>query len=431
MGLREDLDRFKEVGEEKRTDLTDFIKEGQMGNGETIKIPIKIVSLPEFVYTQTEMGGVGQGQGGTPEPGEKVGDPQPSEDGDEEGEPGDESEEHSYYEMDPEEFAEELDKELELDLEPKGKEIIEESDGEFTDVARQGPSTMLDLEHFFKRGLQRKLSMEFDENYVREALKVRDVTPKMVYRWARESNIPVPYTWIQREYESIQEDRWESFDEMEANVEQQDVASIIREDGIRDIPFRPEDERYRHQSVTKKKQCNAVIVNIRDVSGSMNKTKRDLVERVFTPMDWYLQGKYENAVFHYIAHDFDAWEVDREDFFGIKSGGGTQISSAYELASEILEDYPYSEWNRFVFAAGDGENSRGDTKDNVIPMMEDIQANKHAYVEVNPSGSGFYGANHADQIADYFHDDSSVVVTVADDREDVVQSIENILGGEN
>ena len=427
MGLRDDLKRFQEVGEERRVDLTEFIEQHELGYGDQIRVPIKIIQLPEFAYIKPDMGGVGQGQGGTPEEGEKVGDV-PTEEGDGEGEPGEESTDHSYYEMDPEEFAQELDEELGLDLEPKGKEIIEESDGEFTDVARQGPSTMLDLEHFFKRGLQRKLSMEFDEDYVREAIKVRGATPKMVYQWARNNNITVPYRWIQREFDTAGSNVWESFDEMEANVEQQDVATIIREDGIRDIPFRPEDERYRHQSVTKKKQCNAVIINIRDVSGSMGEDKRDLIERVFTPMDWYLQGKYDNAEFHYIAHDSSAWEVNREDFFGIQSGGGTQISSAYELARDILEDYPYSEWNRFVFAAGDGENRRRDTDDNVIPMMEEISANKQAYVQAKPRSASF-NANHGELVADHFDDDSSVTVSYVQKQSEVVESITEILNG--
>ena len=428
MGLREDLDRFQQIGEDRRVDLSDFIKEHEMGYDDSIKVPIKIISLPEFVYAQPDMGGVGQGNGGTPEEGQKVGDADQADDGgDEDGDPGEEHEEHSYYEMDPEEFAQELDEELGLDLEPKGKQIIEESNGEFTDVARQGPSTMLDLEHFFKRGLQRKLSMEFDEDYVREALKVEGETPKSVYQWARNNNITVQYNWIEREAQEITETRWDSFEQMEANVEQKDVASIIREDGVRDIPFRPEDERYRHQSVTKKKERNAVIVNIRDVSGSMGEDKRDLVERVFTPMDWYLQGKYDNAEFHYIAHDYSAWEVNREDFFGIQSGGGTQISSAYELAADILEDYPYSEWNRFVFAAGDGENRREDTVDNVIPLMEDISANKHAYIEAKPRTSS-YNAKHADDVADHFATDSSVTVSVVNDKNDILPAISDILG---
>ena len=429
MGLRDDLKRFEEIGEQRRQDLIDFIKNGQLGTDDTIQVPIKIVDLPEFVYDKRDMGGVGQGQGGTPEDGQQVGEPDDadSDDGDDGDEPGDEGGDHGYYEMDPEEFAEELDRELELDLEPKGKEIEEVADGDFSDVARQGPSTMLDLDHLFKRGLQRKLAVEFDEEYVRNGLRVDGATPEDVYEWARNKQIPVSYEWIEREAEQINWAKFDSFDEMEAECERQSVSQMIQREGINDIPFRPQDERYRHQETSKEKQTNAVIINIRDVSGSMGKTKRELVERVFTPMDWYLQGKYENAEFHYIAHDAQAWEVDREDFFGLKSGGGTRISSAYELAEEILEDYPWSEWNRFVFAAGDGENSRHDTQDMVVPMIKDMSANKHGYVEVKSSGS--INGTHGEILLDEFGPgESNVSVSAVDSTEHVTDAIEAILG---
>ncbi|ELY74112.1 hypothetical protein C488_11879, partial [Natrinema pellirubrum DSM 15624] len=60
MGLRDDLERFREVGEERREDLADFIQYGDLagsGPGE-INIPVKIVSLPEFEYDQRDQGGV-------------------------------------------------------------------------------------------------------------------------------------------------------------------------------------------------------------------------------------------------------------------------------------------------------------------------------------------------------------------------------------
>lgn len=433
MGLRQDLDRFNEVGEERRQDLIEFIKNGELGTENTIKIPIKIVDLPEFAYDQRDMGGVGQGQGGTPEPGDQVGEAEEDgdgDDGDEDGDPGEEEGDHGYYEMDPEEFAEALDRELELDLEPKGKEIEEVADGDFTDIARQGPSTMLDLDHLFKRGLQRKLAVEFDEDYVREGLRVSGVMPDDVYEWARKQQIPVSYDWIEREAQQISWDKWDSFEELEANVERKSVPQIIREEGLKDVPFRPEDERYRHQETSKKKQTNAVIINIRDVSGSMGESKRELIERVFTPMDWYLQGKYENAEFHYIAHDYEAWEVDREDFFGIQSGGGTRISSAYEKAQTILEDYPWSEWNRFIFAGGDGENHSNDTKGEVIPMMAEINANQQGYVEVKSSGS--VRGTHGEMVYEHFgsgHPD--VTVSQVDQPDHVTEAIQRILGDDN
>ncbi|RLM57201.1 YeaH/YhbH family protein [Halobellus sp. Atlit-31R] len=435
MGLREDLERFREVGEERREDLESFIRYGDLSgsSSDQIEIPIKVVDLPEFKYDQLDRGGVGQGQGGTPDVGQPVGEPQPQPgdgDGDEDGEPGEEGGDHDYYEMDPEEFAQELDEELGLDLEPKGKEVIEEIEGDFTDVTRTGPNSTLDFERLFKQGLKRKLATDFDDEFVREAMRVDGETPASVYRWCREENILVSLPWIESEWDEVPDDergRWDSFEEMADNVERSTTVQRIRERGLREIPFRRDDERYRHPEIEEKKQKNVVVVNIRDVSGSMRETKRELVERTFTPLDWYLQGKYDNAEFVYIAHDADAWQVDREEFFGIRSGGGTRISSAYELAKEILEEqYPWAEWNRYVFAAGDSENSSNDTTERVVPLMREMPANRHAYVETQPGGTAI-NATHAEEVDRAFQDVDDVVVASVGAPEDVTDAIYDIL----
>jgi hypothetical protein len=439
MGLREDLERFREVGEKRREDLKEFIRYGDLGGSgpDSIRIPIKVVDLPEFAYDQRDQGGVGQGQGGTPDVGQPVGQPQPGDgdgDGDEDGEPGEDHAEHEYYQMDPEEFAEELDEELGLDLEPKGKEVVEEIEGDFTELTRSGPNSTLDFEQLFKRGLKRKLAMDVDEDYVREAMKVEGTTPRQVFEWCREEHIPVSFVWIEDEFESIPDEErgtWSSFEEMAENVERTDVVQRIRRDGLKEIPFRREDERYRHPEIIEKKEKNVVVVNIRDVSGSMRENKRELVERTFTPLDWYLTGKYDTAEFVYIAHDAQAWEVDREEFFGIKSGGGTKISSAYELTKEVLDEaYPWSEWNRYVFAAGDSENSSNDTTENVIPLMEQIEANLHAYVETQPGGTAI-NATHAEEVEDAFGDADNVAVAYVSGPEDVTDAIYEILSTES
>ena len=433
MGLRDDLDRFREVGEQRREDLKEFISYGDLGGSgpNSINVPIKVVDLPEFAYDPRDKGGVGQGQGGTPDVGQPVGQPQPG-DGDEDGDPGEEGGDHEYYNMDPEEFAQELDEELGLDLEPKGKEVIEETEGDFTELTRAGPNSTLDFEQLFKRGLKRKLAMDFDEDYVREAMTVAGVSPREVFEWCREQNILVSQAWIDDEWDALEDERgrWDSFDEMEANVERTTTIQRIRRDGLQNVPFRREDERYRHPEVVEKKQKNVVVVNIRDVSGSMREKKRELVERTFTPLDWYLTGKYDNAEFVYIAHDAEAWQVNREEFFGIRSGGGTKISSAYELAKEVLEEeYPWSEWNRYVFAAGDSENSSNDTTENVVPLMEEIPANLHAYVETQPGGNAI-NATHAEEVERALGDTGNVVVTYVSTPEDVIDAIYDVLSTE-
>ncbi|PSP92435.1 hypothetical protein BRC78_02990 [Halobacteriales archaeon QH_8_68_33] len=431
MGLREDLERYREVGEQRRQDLAEFIQYGDLGASrpDSVQIPIKIVDLPEFAYDQRDKGGVGKGDAEEGDPVDAQ--PRPG-DGDEEGDPGEESGEHEYYEMDPEEFAQELDERLGLDLEPKGKKVIEETEGDFTDITRTGPTSTLDFERLFKEGLKRKLAMDFDGEYVREALKVDGWGPATVYEWARGEHIPVSKAWIEDAYDDLSPDEtatWESIEEMEANVDRESTAARIRREGVDEVPFRREDERYRYPEIIEEREKNVVVVNIRDVSGSMRQKKRELVERTFTPLDWYLQGKYDNAEFVYIAHDADAWAVDRDEFFGIRSGGGTRISSAYELAADLLEEYPWSEWNRYVFAAGDSENSSNDTEEGVIPLMEQIPANLHAYVETQPSGNAI-NATHAEEVERHFRDSDTVAVAYVSGPDDVVDAIETILSTE-
>ncbi|MBP1922537.1 uncharacterized sporulation protein YeaH/YhbH (DUF444 family) [Halorubrum alkaliphilum] len=438
MGLPEDRERFHEVGEARREDLAEFISHGDLGGSapDRVRIPIKLVDLPSFEYDRREMGGVGQGESGQPQPGQPV-DPEPGDD-DAEGEPGEEGGDHEYYEMDPEEFARELDEELGLDLEPKGKRVVEETEGDFTDTARAGPKGSLDVDEFFKRGLKRHLATDFDGSYVEEGLFVDGAGVDAVFEWARESSVPVSRAWIADAAATIAAehgdpvealDRWESFEELEANVERETVSQRIRRDGLDSVPFRREDERFRHPEVIEKRERNVVVVNVRDASGSMRETKRELVERVFTPMDWYLTGKYDAAEFRYVVHDAEAWEVDREEFFGIQSGGGTRISSAYDLVEEILEEYPYSEWNRYVFAAGDSENAGSDTQQNVIPRIESIDANLHAYVETQPGGTT-RNARHADEIEEALGDRGNVAVARVGGPEDVTDAIYEILDTE-
>ena len=436
MGLRDDVERYREVGEERRQDLAEFIQYGDLGGSrpDSVRIPVKIVDLPGFEYDRRDAGGVGQGDGDTPDVGQPVGQPQPQPGDGDDGEAGEEGGEHEYYEMDPEEFAQELDERLGLDLEPKGKQVAEEVEGEYTDVTRTGPNSTLDFERMFKEGLKRKLAMDFDREYVREALKVDGWGPDAVFEWARGRHFPVSRAWLDDEYAKLgakERTIWTSIDEMEQNVTETDTAGRIRKEGIDHVPFRREDERYRYPEIVEEYEKNVVVVNIRDVSGSMREQKRELVERTFTPLDWYLTGKYDHAEFVYVAHDAEAWRVEREDFFGIRSGGGTKISSAYELVREVLdEEYPWSEWNRYVFAAGDSENSSNDTEERVIPLMEQIPANLHAYVETQPSGNAI-NATHAEEVERHFHGAGDVAVAYVTGPEDVVDAIYTILSTED
>lgn len=420
--INRDVKRFREIGEESRMDLEDFIKHGQMG--QNIKIPIKIIDLPKFEYDQRNKGGIGQGDA---EEGDPVDADNDGDDGDEEGDPGDEGAEHEYYEMDPEEFAEELDDELGLNFEEKGQKVVETSEGAFNETRRAGPNSTLDTDHLFKQAIKRHSAMFADTEYIKEMLRVRGYGVESVWEWSRDNNVNISKSRIEELAEEVDnKTKYESEDDIDRRLRRHPPRSSYS-----NLKFRSDDERYRAPETIKKPQHNAVVINIRDVSGSMRKNKRELVERVFTPMDWYLQGKYDNVEFVYIAHDAKAWRVDRDEFFGIRSGGGTKVSSAFELVmQEVLSEYPWQSWNRFIFAAGDGENKRNDTQDNVIPMMREIKANRHAYVEVQP-GSGNSRANVADDLEKEFSDDDTYRVARIGNKKDVLDAIRVILDTTN
>ena len=412
--INRDVRRFRQIGEGHRMDLQDFIKHGQMG-GE-IHIPIKIIDLPGFEYDQRQQGGIGQGDA-------EEGDPVDTDD-DEPVKPGEDPGEHEYYQMNPEEFAEELDDELGLEFEEKGQKVVEVAEGDFNETRRAGPDSTLDTEYLFKQAIKRHVAMFADEDYVKEMLRVRGYGSKRVWKWARDNNVNISENRVRELAEDVEDTtRYDSPDEIERNLSRRPPRSSYS-----DIQFRSDDERYRAPETVEEPQHNAVVINIRDVSGSMRKNKKELVERVFTPMDWYLQGKYDNVEFEYIAHDAQAWSVNRDEFFGVKSGGGTRVSSAFEYAKqEILQEYPWSEWNRYVFAAGDGENQKNDTGDKLIPLMREIDANRHAYVEVQPDGGRSRRANVADELEQEFSEEDTYRVANVKGKDDIMDAIRTIL----
>jgi uncharacterized sporulation protein YeaH/YhbH (DUF444 family) len=287
----------------------------------------------------------------------------------------------------------------------------------------------------WKKGLKRSLATFFDEDYLREVLKVNGMGPQSTFEWARENNIQVSKSWLETEYQKIEDDDLSKYCSIK-DIEQEYQVTPNASD-IDSVALREEDKQHKYPEIKKEYEKNAVIVFIRDVSGSMREQKQEIVEQIFTPLHWYLTGKYDNAEFIYIAHDAEAWEVERRKFFGLKSGGGTRISSAYELTKERLDDdYEWSDWNRYVFAAGDGENWKSDSKDKVIPLMEDIDTNLHAYLQVQPSGNNSAlvsaaGGTHADVVEDELGDRDNVAVARAESKEDALDCIEEILSTED
>ena len=191
----------------------------------------------------------------------------------------------------------------------------------------------------------------------------------------------------------------------------------------------PDDKRYRSWRTQAEPVANAVIIYMMDVSGSMGDEQKEIVRIESFWIDTWLQRQYKGLESRYIIHDAVAREVDRETFFHTRESGGTMISSAYKLCSQLMDDhYPPAEWNVYPFHFSDGDNwSMDDTlacvdilKNKILP-----RANQFAYGQVeSPYGSGQF----IKDLRDHFAKDDRVVMSEIRDKDAIVGSIKEFLG---
>lgn len=165
----------------------------------------------------------------------------------------------------------------------------------------------------------------------------------------------------------------------------------LREEGEKDeisrFPFREEDLRYYRVKHKPKRESNAVMIFIMDVSGSMDSTKKYLARSFFFVISKFLRRKYNNIAFEFISHTTVAKRVDEYEFFHKAESGGTYISSGLNLALDIIkEDYSPDMWNIYPLYASDGDNWAEDNDKAMKAVKElcDI-SNMFGYAELLPS----------------------------------------------
>lgn len=165
----------------------------------------------------------------------------------------------------------------------------------------------------------------------------------------------------------------------------------LLEEGITEsderFPFREEDLRYYRVDQKPKRESNAVMIFIMDVSGSMDNTKKYLARSFFFVISKFLRRKYNNIAFEFISHTTVAKSVDEYEFFHKAESGGTYISSGLKMALNIIkEKYPKEMWNIYPLYASDGDNWAEDNEKAVLAVKElcDI-SNMFGYAELLPS----------------------------------------------
>lgn len=153
-----------------------------------------------------------------------------------------------------------------------------------------------------------------------------------------------------------------------------------------------EDLRFKTWEETFEMQSNAVVLCIMDVSGSMSEFKKYIARSFYFWMVRFLRTKYDNVEVVFISHHTEAREVTEEQFFTQGESGGTVVSSAYQLALDIIKKrYPTSDWNIYPFHFSDGDNYYSDNDEAVRLADELIETcNLFGYGEIGDEGFPSY-----------------------------------------
>ena len=194
------------------------------------------------------------------------------------------------------------------------------------------------------------------------------------------------------------------------------------------IPFR-EDRRYRSWSTVEQPESNAAIIYMMDVSGSMTDEQKNIVRTEAFWIDTWLSSQYDGIEKRYIIHDAAAKEVDEETFYHTRESGGTRISSAYKVCSDLIErEFPPSQWNVYCFQFSDGDNWGEDNERSLALLREKLlpPANLFCYGQVeSPYGSGEF--IRALQGA-FGHDHEKLILSEIENKEAIFDSIKLFLG---
>ena len=183
-----------------------------------------------------------------------------------------------------------------------------------------------------------------------------------------------------------------------------------------------EDLRFKTWEPTIKYQSNAVVLAMMDVSGSMGEFEKYIARSFYFWMVRFLRTKYANVKIVFISHHTEAKEVTEEEFFTHGESGGTQVSSAYELALQIIKErFNPEDWNIYPFHFSDGDNLPWDNE-RCVALVEQLmrQCNIFGYGEIR---EGHYRSPSTLMSAYNSIDDPKFIAVTISDRAEVYPAL--------
>ncbi|HET9920122.1 MAG TPA: DUF444 family protein, partial [Ktedonobacteraceae bacterium] len=150
---------------------------------------------------------------------------------------------------------------------------------------------------------------------------------------------------------------------------------------------------------------------------SMGEFEKYIARSFYFWMVRFLRTKYNNVQIVFISHHTEAKEVTEEEFFHKGESGGTQVSSAYELALQIIQErYKPDDWNIYPFHFSDGDNLPWDN-DRCVQLVNRLMelCNIFGYGEIR---EGHYRSPSTLMSAyNKINDKKFISVTISDKKE--------------
>lgn len=317
--IQEDWKKFRDVvSGRSRRELKRLIKTGSIvrarPKGGKMTITIPGIEIPHFVHGESERG-LGRGPG---KDGDVIGRDPPKGQGQGAGtDPG----EGITITVDLDDVLKDMGEELQLpNMKPKPNETFEEVKIKYNDISKTGPESLRHTRRTMKEAIKRlALTNTLD-------------APKLM------PGFKVPVKLI--------------------------------------TPINS-DRRYRQYREIRIPTSNAVIFFARDCSGSMDDFRCDIVSDMAWWLDCWIRRFYNRVDRCYFVHDTRAWEVNEQEFYSYRYGGGTMCSSAFEKIAEQLENrYPPSAYNVYVFYFSDGDNWTEDNSKMLKIVKENLNTDK-------------------------------------------------------
>lgn len=382
----EDRRRHRQLVEESiKKNISNIIAEESIigqSRGKKIKIPIKGIKEYHFVYGKN-VSGIGSGDG-TEKRGDVIGEDKPDITGRGAGQAGDEEGEDIF--------------ETEITIEELVGYLFD--DLKLPDIDRKKIAELESDKSSRNLGYQRK-----------------GIPPRLAKRRSVVEKIK----------------RKQAFRRAEKEVKEEGVESLCGEDAENYLlpedrfPFTEDDLRYHRVRETHKKDFNAVVICIMDVSGSMDQTKKYLARSFYFLLYQFVRMKYTHVEVAFVAHTTTAKEVNENEFFHRGESGGTFISSGYDKAMEIIEQrYNPINWNIYAFHCSDGDNWSEDNKKAIDSAQKLCEVcNLFGYGEIVP---GYYssGSTIKSEFRRNIHKKNFVAVTMSK-KDDVIPALKKLL----